>query len=125
MLLKIAKEFFNRLNDRSDAVKWLKAYDMRIEFDVADGAPFYVKIKDGRVIAVEPGKIKKFSIRDDISIVGEEKYLLLIFEGRMTPATAMFYAKVTPQGERAKHNQSVIAFRLMRIAQETELINKL
>jgi hypothetical protein len=125
MLLKIAKEFFNRLNDRSDAVKWLKAYNMRIEFDVVDGKPFNVKIKDGRIVAVEPGKIKKFNIRNDLSLVGEKKYLLLIFEGRLTPATAMFYAKLTPQGERAKHNQSVIAFRLMRIAQETDLIDEL
>jgi len=125
MILDTARKFFNSLDNREKASKWLKAYDMRMEFDVTDGEPFHVDIRNGRVASVEAGKLKDFSIRDDISIFGEEKYLVLVFEGRLTPATAMFYGKLTPRGERAKHNQAVIAFRLMRIAQEPELINKI
>ncbi len=127
MLLNVASEFFNRLNNKAGASEWLKAYDMRMEFDVTDEESFHVDIRNGRVAYVKAGKIKDFSIRDDISIFGKEKYLRLIFEGRLTPATAMFYGKLTPRGERAKHNQAVVAFHLMRMAQEQEpeLISKL
>lgn len=125
MLLDRAKEFFNRLNNKEAASEWLKAYDMRIEFDVSAGDPFHVEIKKGRIASVEAGKVKDFSIRDDISIFGQEDYMVSVFEGRLTPATAMFYGKLTPRGERAKHNQAVVAFRLMRIAQEPDLIQKI
>ncbi len=126
MLLDTAKEFFNRLNAKEGASDWLKAYDnMRMEFDVTDGEPFHVDINKGRIVATKPGKIKDFSVRDDISIFGPERYLNLVFEGRLTPATAMFYGKLTPRGERAKHNQAVVAFRLMRMAQEPDLIKKI
>jgi hypothetical protein len=124
-LLALAEPFLLRLNDRPEAAPYLAAYDIRIQFTVTDGEPFHAVIEGGRITGVHAGPVEGFSNRDDIELFGAAEAYRLVLERRLSPATAMFYGKLTPRGERAKHNQAVLAFRLLRIAQEPEWITEL
>src|SRR5690348_11344549 len=124
-LYELAKPMLLHLNDKPKAAPFLAAYDMRIQFDVRDGSPFYAVLKDGKVQAVEKGRMESFSNRDDIELFGQESGFRLIFEKQTTPATAMYYGKVTPRGERAKHCQAALAYTLLRMAQEPDLLAEL
>ncbi len=124
-LYELAERMLLRLNDKPEAAPFLAAYDMRIQFNVRDGSPFYAVLKDGKVQSVEQGQMENFSNRDDIELFGQESGFRLIFEKRATPATAMFYGRVTPKGERAKHCQAALTYTLLRIAQEPDWIAEL
>jgi hypothetical protein len=119
-LFEVAKAMLETLNGKPEAAPYLGAYDMRIQFNVLDATPFYAVLRDGRLQAVEPGMVEDFSNRDDIEVFGDEAGFRLVFEKRMSPATAMYYGKVTPRGERGKHSQVAVTYRLLRIAQEPE-----
>src|SRR5581483_8992962 len=107
-LLSLAKRSLLRLNDRREAYPFLAAYDMRVQFDVTDGEPFHAVLAGGRVEAVRAGRM--------------ENGFRLVFEGRITPAAAMYYGRVTPRGERAKHNQAAVVYTLLHIAQKPEYL---
>ena len=66
-----------------------------------------------------------FSNRGDLEIVGDRETFVLLFQGMVTPATAMYYGKLSPVGERAKHCQVAVAYTLLRIAQTPEEITEL
>lgn len=119
-LFELAKEMLATLNDKREAAPLLAAYDMRIQFTVLDGESFHAVLRDGRLQSVEQGEVDDFSNRDDMEVFGEEDGFRLVFEKRMSPATAMYYGKVTPRGERAKHSQVAVTYTLLRIAQEPE-----
>jgi|SRR5581483_4571148 len=121
-LLSLAKRSLLRLNDRREAYPFLAAYDMRVQFDVTDGEPFHAVLAGGRVEAVRAGRIENFSNRDDFELFGKENGFRLVFEGRITPAAAMYYGRVTPRGERAKHNQAAVVYTLLHIAQKPEYL---
>jgi len=124
-LYELAKGFLLHLNDKPEAAPYLAAYDMRVQFDVRDGSSFYAVLRDGKVQSVEPGRFENFSNRDDIELFGQEDGFRLIFEKRTTPATAMYYGKVTPKGERGKHCQAALTYTLLRIGQEPDWIGDL
>lgn len=117
-LLELAKDMLPTLNEKPEAAPFLAAYDMRIQFNVLDGTPFYAVLRDGRLERVAQGKFDDFSNRDDIEVFGSEAGFRLVFEKRMSPATAMYYGKMTPRSERGKHSQVAVTYRLLRIAQE-------
>jgi len=119
-LFDLAQDMLSTLNDKPEAAPFLAAYDMRIQFNVLDGAPFYAVLRDGRLQSVEHGQLDDFSNRDDIGVFGDEAGFRLVFEKRASPATAMYYGKLTPRGERGKHCQVAVTYRLLRIAQEPE-----
>ena len=123
-LFDLAKPFLMHLNDKPEAVPFLSAYDMRVQFKVTDGESFYMELKGGKVVGVNKGMVPNFSNKDDMELFGKTEGFKYIFEKRMTPATAMYYGKVTPRGERAKHCQSALTYRLLRIAQEPDWITK-
>jgi hypothetical protein len=106
------------LNDKPEAAELLGAYDMRVQFTVTDGDPFYAVLRDGKVQSVEQGLVDGYSNREDFEVFGPEEGLRLVFEKRMSPATAMYYGKMTPRGERAKHCQVAVTYTLLRIAQD-------
>lgn len=116
-LLDLAAERLMELNDVAEADQFLDAYDMRIQFTVRAAGAFHATIKDGKVQSVSAGAIDNFSNRDDLEIFGDVEAFRMVFEGRVSPATAMYYGKMTPRGERAKHNQACVAYTLLRIAQ--------
>ena len=113
----MASRFLARLNEIERAGPFLAAYDMRCEFDVLDGEPFYAVIGDGRLAAVRRGHVPGFSNRDDFALFGGEAGFRLVFDARITPAVAMYTARVTPRGERAKHCQAAVVFTLLHLAQ--------
>jgi hypothetical protein len=117
-LFELAESFLLGLNDRAEAAPFLAAYDMRIQFDVTDGEPFYAVLSAGRLEGVHRGRVERFGNRDDVELFGREEGFRLIFELQATPATAMYYGKVTPRGERAKHCQVAVVYRLLRLGQE-------
>jgi hypothetical protein len=117
-LVQLASGPLFSLNDKPAAAPFLAAYDMRILFNVRDGRPFHATVRDGRVSQVEEGAVDDFSIRDDIELFGNEDGFRLVFEGRSTPATAMYRGLVTPRGERSKHCQAALTFTLLRMAME-------
>ena len=117
-LFELASAFLIRLNDHAVARPFLAAYDMRVQFDVTDGDPFHAVIRDGAVAAVRRGRVDAFSNRDDFEVFGPDDGLRLVFEGRLTPAVAMYYGKLTPRGERAKHCQAAVVFTLLHQAQQ-------
>jgi hypothetical protein len=117
-LFDLASAFLMRLNDHDGARSFLAAYDMRVQFDVTDGEPFYAVIRGGAVADVRRGRVDAFSNRDDFEVFGPEDGMRLVFEGRLTPAVAMYYGKLTPRGERAKHNQAAVVFTLLHQAQQ-------
>jgi hypothetical protein len=117
-----AEQFLLQLNDRPEAQAFLAAYDMRVQFDVTDGEPFHAVIGGGRVQEVCRGGVEAFSNRDDFELFGKDAGFRLIFDGRLTPAAAMYYGKVTPRGERAKHNQAAVVYTLLHIAQKPEYL---
>ena len=119
-LFELAREMLSTLNDKPVAAPFLAAYDMRIQFNVLDGEPFYAVLHDGRLQAVERGEVPGFSNRDDIEVFGQEAGFRPVFEKTMSPATAMYYGQLTPRGERGKHPQVAVTYRLLRIAQEPE-----
>lgn len=114
-----------KLNQKGEASSFLSAYDMRIRFNVTDGEPFYAEIKGGRVLAVRRGNVENYSNKNDIELFGDEEGFRLVFERRMSPATAMYYGKVTPRGERAKHCQAALTYTLLRMAQEPDWIARM
>jgi hypothetical protein len=126
-LIEMAKDMLCTLNEKPEAAPLLAAYDMRIQFNVLDGESFHAVLRDGRLQSVEHGRCEGFSNRDDLEVFGQEAGLRLVFEKRMSPATAMYYGKMTPRGERAKHCQVAVAYTLLRIAQEepTDMITQL
>ena len=92
---------------------------MRVQFTVTDGGePFYAVLRDGKLQSVEQGQAEGYSNREDFEVFGPEEGLRLVFEKRMSPATAMYYGKMTPRGERAKHCQVAVTYTLLRIAQD-------
>jgi hypothetical protein len=113
------------LNDRPAAAPFLAAYDMRIQFSPTDGEPFHAVIAGGRVQEVSAGPVDGFSNAGDIELFGAEDGFRLIFERVSTPATALIHGRVTPRGERAKHNQAAVTFCLLRIAQEWQFQTEL
>ena len=119
-LFELAKGMLSTLNEKPEAAPFLAAYDMRIQFTVLDGAPFYAVLREGKLQSVEQGAFDDFSNRDDIEVFGDEAGFRLVFERRVSPATAMYYGKMTPRGERGKHNQVAVTYRLLRIAQESD-----
>ena len=121
-LFTLAERFLLQLNGRQEAHAFLAAYDMRVQFDVTDGEPFHAVIAGGRVQGVVRGSVEAFSNLDDFEVFGSDAGFRLIFEGRLTPAAAMYYGKVTPRGERAKHNQAAVVYTLLHIAQKPEYL---
>lgn len=119
-LFELAKDMLSTLNEKPEAAPLLAAYDMRIQFKVLDGASFYAVLRGGGLQSVEQGEFDDFSNRDDLEVFGDEAGLRLVFEKRMSPATAMYYGKMTPRGERGKHCQVAVTYTLLRIAQEQE-----
>lgn len=124
-LYEIAKNMLFTLNAKAEAGPFLAAYDMRIQFNVTDGEPFYAVLRDGKLQSVEQGQIQNFSNHDDMEVFGQESGFRPVFEKRMSPATAMYYGKLTPRSERAKHCQAALTFTLLRIAQEANMITEL
>jgi hypothetical protein len=116
-LFAVASGFLMRLNEIERAAPFLAAYDMRCEFDVLDGEPFHAVIADGRVAAGAPTRVPDFSNRDDFALFGYEAGFRLVFDAEITPAVAMYTARVTPRGERAKHCQAAVIFTLLHLAQ--------
>jgi hypothetical protein len=117
-LIQVASGPLFSLNDKPAAAAFLAAYDMRIQFRVRDGEPFYAAIRGGRVRTVAEGLLEDLSIRDDIELSGDEGGFRLVFEGRLSPATAMYHGLITPRGERSKHCQAALTLTLLRMAQE-------
>ena len=111
-----------RLNHHDAARPFLDAYDMRVQFEVTDGEAFYAVIRAGALEDVRRGRAERFSNRDDLEVFGPRAGLRLVFEGRLTPAVAMYYGKMTPRGDRAKHCQAAVAFTLMHMAQQPEYL---
>ena len=87
-LYELARDLLFHLNEKAEAAPFLAAYDMRIQFNVRDGSPFYAVLKDGKVQNVDPGQVPSFSNRDDLELFGQEVGFRLVFEKRTTPATA-------------------------------------
>jgi len=117
-LFELAQEMLSTLNEKEEAAALLAAYDMQIKFTVTDGESFYATLRDGKLQSVEQGEPERFSNREDQEVFGAEAGLRPVFEKRMSPATAMYYGKMTPRGERAKHSQVAVTYTLLRIAQE-------
>jgi hypothetical protein len=117
-LYELASEMLSSLNEKPEAAELLGAYDMRVQFTVTDGSPFYAVLRDGKLQSVEEGQAEGYSNREDFEVFGSEEGLRLVFEKRMSPATAMYYGKMTPRGERAKHCQVAVTYTLLRIAQD-------
>lgn len=119
-LFELAKDMLLSLNEKPAAAPFLAAYDMRIQFNALDGEPFHAVLRNGRLQSVERGTFENFSNRDDMEVFGNEDGLRLVFEKRMSPAIAMYYGKLTPRGERGKHCQVAVTYRLLRLAQEPQ-----
>lgn len=117
-LVDLAAPMLLGLNERSEAARFLAAYDMRIQFSPTDGEPFHAVIEGGAVRAVNRGVVPDFTNKDDLELFGDEAGFRLIFDRAVTPATALMHGRVTPRGERAKHCQAALTFCLLRIAQE-------
>jgi hypothetical protein len=124
-LVDLATPFLLRLNEKQPAAPFLAAYDMRVQFSVSDGTPFHAAITAGRVEGVYRGPVERFSNADDLELKGDASGFRLIFERRATPATAMYYGKVTAPGDRAKHCQVAVVYTLLRMAQEPDWITEL
>ena len=117
-LFELAKEMLSTLNDKPEAAPLLAAYDTRIRFNVLDGQPFHAVLRGGKLQSVEQGDVDGFSNRDDVEVFGDEAGFRLVFERRASPATAMYYGKLTPRSDRGKHCQVAVTYTLLRIAQE-------
>jgi hypothetical protein len=124
-LVELATPFLFRLNEKKPAAPFLAAYDMRVQFSISDGEPFHTALAGGRVEGVHRGPVQGFSNAADLELKGDTSGFRLIFERRATPATAMYYGKVTAPGDRAKHCQVAVVYTLLRMAQEPEWITEL
>ena len=119
--LEDVRSFFRAVNESDKAKPWLHAYDMNVCFELED-TRFTVVIDGGKIVEIADGLPPTIDLQRDLVVSGERSWFQLVLEGRITPATAMFHGKLLPKGARAKHNQAVVAFRLMRLAQQRSVL---
>lgn len=82
----IAVEFYGRVEENPEAKEVLKSYDQVYQFEIKDGAPFYLEVQGGK-LSVHRGETSKtyYSVT---KILVDQETLKNIFEGKITPSEA-------------------------------------
>ncbi len=113
-------KFFQHVKESEEGLSLLKEHNKIWQFDVFNGEPFYLEIKDGE-FSVKEGWCDLDWRRKDwrkMNVVGvSEDGLRAILIGRMTPNEAMFQGKLA-LAARGFKTETGWLFMLLRVAKE-------
>lgn len=106
-------KFFKRFERSRVLREEIKGCDRVIQFDLNDGDPFYVQIKQGKV---DFGKRKRYppDVKGGLYIIGDRQSLESLFEGRLSLAESIYHHKIRIPGYRTKEPVMVWFSKLLR-----------
>lgn len=113
-LYKTAKSFFTFMDKINEATQHL-AYDSALHLKTEKGY-IVVQIRQGKIVGVTTGEVPVGYW--DLLIETDEKTLMEILSGAISPGTALYSCRLTIPEEKSKHNIVVALFQAIRVTQE-------
>ena len=116
-IYEIAGGFFNGLKEarlKSRINEHLRTSDRALQFEPADGEPFYVDVQGG-AIAIGKGKKYPPDLTDGLFIRADSAALRDLFAGEMSLAESIYHHKIRIPGYRNRERVMVWFSKLLRL----------
>ena len=116
-IYEVAGGFFNGLKEarlKNRISDHLRASDRALQFEPADGEPFYVDVQGG-VVSIGKGKKYPLDLQGGLYVRGDSAALRDLFAGEMSLAESIYHHKIRIPGYRNREPVMVWFSKLLRL----------